>query len=206
MDNKMKFKITLCILALSSQVLAQVPAPQKLAVCINDFTGVVTAKKKCAVAKGEKVFNANELIAQGSDTATGPQGPVGLQGQTGPQGPAGPQGLQGEPGTAGVQGTQGAQGAGWNPLKCTTQSYEGVTANGDDDILILPVSCPVGQFLMTHGVYNTSYNSVVNDAALSFWEGTNIPSGITYRLVKVSPGATYNYAGQAIATCCPIQQ
>lgn len=77
-----------------------------------------------AAAKGPKVTSgiwytwdaASESYVSTGVSATGPQGPQGIQGPAGPQGAqgergeAGPQGPQGEPGPAGEQGPEGPQG------------------------------------------------------------------------------------------------
>ncbi len=203
----MKVKIILCTLAFVSQAFAQTLPAQKLSVCVNDFTGIVTAKKKCSASKGEKVFNANALIAQASDPVVGPQGPQGPQGQQGPAGQQGAQGPKGDTGAQGAQGNTGPQGpigGGFDVTKCVVRA--GTFAQNDPETDVAPSTlyCQDGEFMLNHGISN-SLDVVVQSIDFYTDDTSSYATGVTYYTGKKQPQLSFTWSHAIALVCCPVQ-
>ena len=172
------------ILITGSAIAQTKPVKPPTIPCVDAVTGAVKIKNKCNTRLGEYVLNVAQLLSAIPDSAQGPQGPAGPQGDPGAPGQPGP--------------------AGWTPLNCSTWERLGATTDPSNDVLEIPVYCPDGYFLMTHGIAISSLDSVVNGAILTFRPGATIPSGIAYRMSKVNPELPFTYEARVKATCCPL--
>jgi len=166
---------------------------QKLQVCLNQATGVISAKKKCGSSLVR--LDLSSISAQGAAGQVGPQGDVGPVGPVGPQGPQGiagaagldgaqgPVGPQGDVGPQGVQGIQGVAGATGPQGDVGPVGPQGPAGIASTD---LPVGATLRGTFFASGVAVGANNIFADSIPFGFV----LPAAPTVRIVNLAAGAT----------------